>query len=109
MVAKTIGVGILLVFGLLNMAVAEDTIDVTKDVKEAQGTIAVSRRALQKSHHLRDQHVQRTRLRENPIPHGTAPPSPPRLGDRPLAGPCPMQADREGKTRAGEQPRASTP
>lgn len=41
MVTKTIGVGILLVFGLLNMAVAEDTIDVTKDVKEAQGTIAV--------------------------------------------------------------------
>src|SRR4029434_4766272 len=41
MVAKTIGAGILLVFGLLNMAVAEDTIDVTKDVKEAQGTIAV--------------------------------------------------------------------
>ena len=41
MVAKTIGVGILLVFGLLNMAVAEDTIDATKDVKEAQGTIAV--------------------------------------------------------------------
>jgi lipid-binding SYLF domain-containing protein len=41
MATKTIGVGILLVFGLLNMAVAEDTIDVTKDVKEAQGTIAV--------------------------------------------------------------------
>src|SRR4029453_1943040 len=41
MAAKTIGVGILLVFGLLNMAVAEDTIDVTKDVKEAQSTIAV--------------------------------------------------------------------
>jgi lipid-binding SYLF domain-containing protein len=41
MVAKTIGVGILLVLGLLNWAVAEDTIDVTKDVKEAQETIAV--------------------------------------------------------------------
>src|SRR4030095_11785462 len=37
------------------------------------------------------------------------PSSAPRLGDRPLTGPCPMQADREGKTRAGEQPRASTP
>jgi lipid-binding SYLF domain-containing protein len=41
MVGKTIGVGILLVFGLLNRAVAEDTIDVTKDVKEARETIAL--------------------------------------------------------------------
>jgi lipid-binding SYLF domain-containing protein len=41
MVARTIGVGILLVFGLLNWAVAADSVDVTKDVKEAQETIAV--------------------------------------------------------------------
>jgi lipid-binding SYLF domain-containing protein len=41
MVAKAVGVGILLVFGLLNRAVAEDTIDVTKDVTEAKETIAV--------------------------------------------------------------------
>jgi len=45
MVAKTFGVGILLVFGLLNRAVAADTIDVTKDVKEAQETIAVFKKA----------------------------------------------------------------
>jgi lipid-binding SYLF domain-containing protein len=45
MVAKTVGVGILLVFGLLNRAVAAETIDVTKDVKEAQETIAVFKKA----------------------------------------------------------------
>jgi lipid-binding SYLF domain-containing protein len=45
MVAKTVGVGILLVFGLLNLAVAAETIDVTKDVKEAQETIAVFKKA----------------------------------------------------------------
>jgi lipid-binding SYLF domain-containing protein len=41
MVAKTFGLGLLLVFGLLNRAAAADTIDVTKDVKEAQDTVAV--------------------------------------------------------------------
>jgi lipid-binding SYLF domain-containing protein len=45
MVAKTVGVGILLVFGLLNRTVAAQTIDVTKDVKEAQETIAVFKKA----------------------------------------------------------------
>ena len=45
MVAKTVGVGILLVVGLLNLAVAAQTIDVTKDVKEAQETIAVFKKA----------------------------------------------------------------
>jgi hypothetical protein len=42
MVAKAVGVGILLVFGLLNRAVAAESIDVTKDVKEALKTIAVA-------------------------------------------------------------------
>jgi hypothetical protein len=32
MVAKTLGVGLLLVFGLLNRAAAAETMDVTKDV-----------------------------------------------------------------------------
>jgi lipid-binding SYLF domain-containing protein len=45
MVAKTVGVGILLVFGLLNRTVAAQTIDVSKDVKEAQETIAVFKKA----------------------------------------------------------------
>jgi lipid-binding SYLF domain-containing protein len=45
MVAKAVGVGILLVFGLLNRAVAAQTMDVTKDVKEAQETIAVFKKA----------------------------------------------------------------
>jgi lipid-binding SYLF domain-containing protein len=40
MVAKTIGVGILLVFGLVSRAVAQDKIDVTREVTEAQDTIA---------------------------------------------------------------------
>jgi lipid-binding SYLF domain-containing protein len=44
MVAKTVGVGLLLVFGLLNPAAAQ-TMDVTKDVKEAQDTIAVFKKA----------------------------------------------------------------
>jgi hypothetical protein len=45
MVAKTIGVGILLVFGLLTRPAAAQTMDVTKDVKEAQETIAVFKKA----------------------------------------------------------------
>jgi lipid-binding SYLF domain-containing protein len=45
MVAKTFGVGILLVFGLLNRAAAAETIDVSKDVKEAQDTVAVFKKA----------------------------------------------------------------
>ena len=45
MVLKTFGVGILLVFGLVSRAVAAETIDVTKDVKEAQETIAVFKKA----------------------------------------------------------------
>jgi lipid-binding SYLF domain-containing protein len=47
MLAKTFGVGILLVFGLglLNRPAAAQTVDVTKDVKEAQETIAVFKKA----------------------------------------------------------------
>ena len=46
MAAKTVVViAILLVFGLLNRTVAAQTIDVTKDVKEAQETIAVFKKA----------------------------------------------------------------
>jgi hypothetical protein len=45
MVAKTLGVGLLLVFGLLNRAAAAETMDVTKDVKEAQDTVAVFKKA----------------------------------------------------------------
>ncbi len=45
MVAKTLGVGLLLVFGLLNRADAAETMDVTKDVKEAQDTVAVFKKA----------------------------------------------------------------
>ena len=45
MVAKTIGVGVLLVFGLINLAVAEDTIDVSKEVKEAQATVVNFKKA----------------------------------------------------------------
>lgn len=41
MVAKTCSIGILLVFGLLIRAAAGQTLDVTKDVKEAQATVAV--------------------------------------------------------------------
>jgi hypothetical protein len=41
MAAKAFGVGILLAFGLLTRAAAAQTMDVTKDVKEAQETIAV--------------------------------------------------------------------
>jgi Las17-binding protein actin regulator len=45
MVGKAFGVGILLVFGVLSRAIAADTVDVTKDVKEAQETIAVLKKA----------------------------------------------------------------
>jgi lipid-binding SYLF domain-containing protein len=45
MAAKAFGVGILLVFGLLTRAAAAQTMDVTKDVKEAQETIAVFKKA----------------------------------------------------------------
>jgi hypothetical protein len=45
MAAKAFGVGILLVFGLLIRAAAAQTMDVTKDVKEAQQTIAVFKKA----------------------------------------------------------------
>jgi lipid-binding SYLF domain-containing protein len=45
MVAKAFGVGILVVFILLNRAAAAQTIDVTKDVKEAQETISVFKKA----------------------------------------------------------------
>jgi lipid-binding SYLF domain-containing protein len=45
MVAKATGVGVLLVFGLLNLAVAEDTIDVSKEVKEAQATVVDFKKA----------------------------------------------------------------
>ena len=45
MAAKAFGVGILLVFGLLIRAAAAQTMDVTKDVKEAQETIAVFKKA----------------------------------------------------------------
>jgi lipid-binding SYLF domain-containing protein len=45
MVVKAVGVGILLVFVLVNLTVAAETIDVTKDVKEAQQTIAVFKKA----------------------------------------------------------------
>src|SRR5260370_16166425 len=45
MVAKTLGVGLLLVFGLLNRAAAAETMDVTKDVKDAQDTVAVFKKA----------------------------------------------------------------
>jgi lipid-binding SYLF domain-containing protein len=47
MLAKPFGVGILLVFGLglLNRSAAAQTVDVTKDVKEAQETIAVFKKA----------------------------------------------------------------
>src|SRR5260370_36584225 len=45
MVAKTLSVGLLLVFGLLNRAAAAETMDVTKDVKEAQDTVAVFKKA----------------------------------------------------------------
>jgi hypothetical protein len=41
MAAKTLGVGVLLVVGLVSWAVAADSIDATKDVKDAQETIAV--------------------------------------------------------------------
>jgi Las17-binding protein actin regulator len=42
---KAFGLGILLVIGVFGLAVAADTIDVTKDVKEAQATIAVFKKA----------------------------------------------------------------
>src|SRR5258708_16243380 len=45
MVAKTLSVGLLLVFSLLNRAAAAETMDVTKDVKEAQDTVAVFKKA----------------------------------------------------------------
>ena len=45
MVAKMFGIGILLVFGLLTLAAAAQTLDVTKDVKEAQETVAVFKKA----------------------------------------------------------------
>ena len=45
MVAKAIGVGVLLVFGLLNLAVAEDTIDVSREIKEAQATVVDFKKA----------------------------------------------------------------
>jgi lipid-binding SYLF domain-containing protein len=45
MVAKTIGVGILLVFGLLNFAVAEEMIDATREIEEAQATVADLKKA----------------------------------------------------------------
>src|SRR5215831_8448647 len=45
MVAKTFGVGILLVFGFLTRAAVAQTMDVTKDVKEAEDTIAVFKTA----------------------------------------------------------------
>jgi lipid-binding SYLF domain-containing protein len=45
MAAKAFGVGILLVFSLLTRAAAAQTMDVTKDVKEAQETIAVFKKA----------------------------------------------------------------
>jgi lipid-binding SYLF domain-containing protein len=41
MVSKALGVGILLVFGLVSLALAQNTMDVTRDVTEAQETIAV--------------------------------------------------------------------
>src|SRR4029453_3667038 len=45
MASKAFAVGILLVFGLLARAAAAQTMDVTKDVKEAQETIAVFKKA----------------------------------------------------------------
>jgi lipid-binding SYLF domain-containing protein len=45
MAAKAFGVGILLALGLLTRAAAAQTVDVTKDVKEAQETIAVFKKA----------------------------------------------------------------
>src|SRR5260370_42334017 len=45
MIAKTLGVGLLLVFDLLNRSAAAETMDVTKDVKEAQDTVAVFKKA----------------------------------------------------------------
>jgi lipid-binding SYLF domain-containing protein len=45
MVAKAFGVGVLLILGLFTRAAAAQTMDVTKDVKEAQETIAVFKKA----------------------------------------------------------------
>lgn len=45
MVAKRFGVAVLLILGLLDWAVAADSIDVTKDVKEAQETVSVFKKA----------------------------------------------------------------
>jgi hypothetical protein len=45
MVAKTCSIGILLVFGLLIGVAAAQILDVTEDVKEAQETIAVFKKA----------------------------------------------------------------
>ena len=45
MVAKTFGVGLLLAFGLLIQTAAAQTMDVTKDVKEARDTVAVFKKA----------------------------------------------------------------
>ena len=45
MASKTFGVGLLLAFGLLTQATAAQTMDVTKDVKEARDTVAVFKKA----------------------------------------------------------------
>jgi lipid-binding SYLF domain-containing protein len=45
MVAKTMGVVVLLVFGLLNLAVAEDTIDASGEVKEARAIVGDFKKA----------------------------------------------------------------
>ena len=45
MAAKPFGVGILLIFVLLTCTATAQTIDVTKDVKEAQETVAVFKKA----------------------------------------------------------------
>jgi lipid-binding SYLF domain-containing protein len=45
MVAKAFGIGILLILGLFSRAADAQTMDVTKDVKEAQETIAVFKKA----------------------------------------------------------------
>ena len=45
MVAKTMGVVVLLVFGLLNLAMAADTMDAGREVKEAQATVVDFKKA----------------------------------------------------------------
>jgi lipid-binding SYLF domain-containing protein len=45
MVTKAIGIGALLVFGLFHLAVAEETIDASKEVREAQATVADFKKA----------------------------------------------------------------